>query len=197
MDTLENIREVVAKESLAIKNLSETLTGDFENVVQLIMEVKGKIIISGVGKSGLIGRKMAATFASTGTPTFFIHSTESLHGDLGMIEEDDLVILISNSGETKEVLAMLPSLKEINCKTIAITSKKQSTLSTNCDFVLSYNYNSEVDHLNLAPTISTTITLVIGDALAVTVSKMKNFKKESFHLYHPGGNLGEQLSKTK
>lgn len=197
MDILKKLREVMSEEASATQKLSESVTEDFEKVVRLILQTEGKVIISGVGKSGLIGQKMAATFASTGTPAFFIHSTESLHGDLGMIEEKDIVILISNSGETSEVLSMIPSLNKIKCKKIAITSKLDSSLAQSCDYLLSYNYDTEADHLNLAPTTSAMLTLIIGDALAVTVSKLKEFEKEEFHLFHPGGNLGSQLSKNK
>ena len=136
---------------------------------------------------------MAATLSSTGTPSFFLHSTEGLHGDLGMVEKKDIVILISNSGETKEVLSLLPSLNTIGSIKIAITSRSDSTLAKNCDYTLAYCYPTEADHLNLAPTTSSTLTLALGDALAGTLSKMKNFANKDFLLFHPGGSLGEQL----
>ena len=197
MNTIENIKKTIANEATAVNNLSNQITKEFEDVINIIAKCKGKVILSGVGKSGLIGRKIAASFASTGTPAFFIHSTESLHGDLGMIEKEDIVILISNSGETNEVISMIPSLNKIGCQKIAITSKEASTLAKACDSALIYQYEKEVDHLGLAPTTSAMLTLAIGDALATTVSKMKDFKKEDFHVFHPGGSLGKQLSDNK
>src|SRR5699024_384 len=172
MNTIENIKKTIANEATAVNNLSNQITKEFEDVINIIAKCKGKVILSGVGKSGLIGRKIAASFASTGTPAFFIHSTESLHGDLGMIEKEDIVILISNSGETNEVISMIPSLNKIGCQKIAITSKEASTLAKACDYALIYQYEKEVDHLGLAPTTSAMLTLAIGDALANTVSKM-------------------------
>jgi len=132
--------------------------------------------------------------ASTGTPAFFVHSTEGVHGDLGMIEKGDIVIMISNSGETAEVLHLLPTLEKIGSKKIAITSRGDSTLAKACDVALTYQYQTEADHLGLAPTTSSTLTLVIGDALAIALSKLRQFTKEDFHLYHPGGSLGKHLS---
>ena len=194
MDLLSEIKKVIEVEAASIKALSEQIGPSFTEALALIKECKGKVIVSGVGKSGHIGKKMAASLASTGTPAFFVHSTEGLHGDLGMIQKEDVVILISNSGETSEVLGLLPSLLKIGCKTIAITSRTDSSLSQFCDVALTYQYTSEADHLGLAPTTSSTVTLVIGDALAVALSMSKNFKKEDFHLYHPGGSLGKKLS---
>ncbi|WP_223594495.1 KpsF/GutQ family sugar-phosphate isomerase [Neobacillus bataviensis] len=194
MDLLNEIKRVIEVEAASIKALSEQIGPSFTEALALLAECKGKVIVSGVGKSGHIGKKMAASLASTGTPAFFVHSTEGLHGDLGMIQKEDVVILISNSGETSEVLGLLPSLLKIGCKTIAITSRTDSSLSQFCDVALNYQYTSEADHLGLAPTTSSTVTLVIGDALAVALSMSKNFKKEDFHLYHPGGSLGKKLS---
>jgi arabinose-5-phosphate isomerase len=194
MDLLEQIKRVIEVEAASIKALSEQIGPNFEEALNLLLNCKGKVIISGVGKSGHIGKKIAASLASTGTPAFFVHSTEGLHGDLGMIQKEDLVILISNSGETSEVISLIPSLLKIGSKSIAITSKTDSTLSQFCDVALTYQYHSEADHLGLAPTTSSTVTLVIGDALAVALSISKNFKKEDFHLYHPGGSLGKKLS---
>ncbi|MGG1675657.1 SIS domain-containing protein [Neobacillus sp. NRS-1170] len=194
MDLLNEIKRVIEVEAASIKALSEQIGPSFTEALALLAECKGKVIVSGVGKSGHIGKKMAASLASTGTPAFFVHSTEGLHGDLGMIQKEDVVILISNSGETSEVLGLLPSLLKIGCKTIAITSRIDSSLSQFCDVALTYQYTSEADHLGLAPTTSSTVTLVIGDALAVALSMSKSFKKEDFHLYHPGGSLGKKLS---
>ncbi|WP_449622241.1 KpsF/GutQ family sugar-phosphate isomerase [Robertmurraya sp. Marseille-Q9965] len=194
MDLLSYVKNAIDVEADSIKKLSENVGPEFESAITLLANCKGKVVITGVGKSGHIGKKVAASFASTGTPAFFVHSTEGVHGDLGMIQETDAVIMISNSGETGEVLSLLPSLDKIGCKKIAITSKTESTLAKACDVALGYQYDREADPLGLAPTTSSTITLVIGDALAVALSILKGFKKEDFHLYHPGGSLGKQLS---
>lgn len=194
MDLLQEMKKVIELEAASIKSLSTQIGQSFNEALMLIKDCKGKVIVSGVGKSGHIGKKIAASFASTGTPAFFVHSTEGLHGDLGMIQKEDVVILISNSGETSEVISLIPTLLKIGCKTIAITSKTDSSLSQFCDVALTYQYNSEADHLGLAPTTSSTVTLVIGDALAVALSISKEFKKEDFHLFHPGGSLGKKLS---
>lgn len=197
MDILEEARKVLEIESDAMKNLSSQLNNDFLNVVTSLLETKGKVIITGVGKSGLVGKKIAASLSSTGTPSFFIHATEGIHGDLGMIEADDTVILISNSGETEEVLALLPSLKKIAVKRIALTSDMESSLANNCHQHLIYKYEREADGLSLAPTTSSTLTLALGDALAATISKVKGFDQSDFYLYHPGGSLGAKLKEIK
>ncbi|TKC15413.1 KpsF/GutQ family sugar-phosphate isomerase [Robertmurraya kyonggiensis] len=194
MDLLSYVKNAIDVEADSIKKLSENVGPEFESAITLLANCKGKVVITGVGKSGHIGKKIAASLASTGTPAFFVHSTEGVHGDLGMIQENDVVIMISNSGETGEVLSLLPSLGKIGCKKIAITSKTESTLAKASDVALGYQYDREADPLGLAPTTSSTLTLVIGDALAVALSILKGFKKEDFHLYHPGGSLGKQLS---
>ena len=193
MKILESFKQCMLKESKAISDVAQELGQEIEEAIVLMMNCQGKVVISGVGKSGIVGKKIAATLASTGTPAFFMHSTEGLHGDLGMIEEEDLVILISNSGTTKEVLDLIPSLQIIGCKLIAITGDSNSILANKCDVVISYGKRGEADHLGLAPTISSTIVLVIGDALAVTLSQIKGFTKEDFGLFHPGGALGKLL----
>ena len=193
MKILEEAKKIIKTEAVAVEDLSEQLDQSFVDVVKAIHESQGKVVVTGVGKSGHVGEKMAATLSSTGTPSFFLHSTEGLHGDLGMVEKKDIVILISNSGETKEVLSLLPSLNTIGSIKIAITSRSDSTLAKNCDYTLAYCYPTEADHLNLAPTTSSTLTLALGDALAGTLSKMKNFANKDFLLFHPGGSLGEQL----
>lgn len=197
MENILNVKDVIEKEAHALLHLADNIGKDYEDAIDLLHSCEGKVVISGVGKSGHVGKKIAASLSSTGTPSFFVHSTEGVHGDLGMIQEKDIVILISNSGETAEVLSLIPSIKKIGSKIIAITSKRESTLASVADVVLSYQYNGEADPLNLAPTTSSTLTLVIGDALAVTLSKLKTFKKEDFHLYHPGGSLGQRLSVEK
>ncbi|WP_099159505.1 KpsF/GutQ family sugar-phosphate isomerase [Virgibacillus ndiopensis] len=194
MTIVNDIKQAIEVEAAAVKALADQAGTEYEKAVKLIQNSKGKVVITGVGKSGHMGKKIAASFSSTGTPAFFVHSTEGVHGDLGMIEQEDVVIMISNSGETAEVLSLLPSLEKIGSKKIAITSKQESTLAVNSDVALTYQYETEADHLGLAPTTSSTLTLVIGDALAVALSKAKDFKNEDFHLYHPGGSLGKKLS---
>ncbi|WP_239984534.1 KpsF/GutQ family sugar-phosphate isomerase [Lentibacillus sediminis] len=193
MNTLNFMRNVIELEAEAIKDLTGQIEGSFEKVVELLTNCNGKVIVTGVGKSGHVGKKIAASLASTGTPSFFVHSTEGVHGDLGMITKEDIVLLISNSGETGEVLALLPSLQKIGVKKVAITSSSVSTLAENSDAVLAYRYKREADHLGVAPTVSSTIVLVIGDLLATSISHSKEFTKQDFHLYHPGGSLGKQL----
>src|SRR5699024_12170586 len=193
-EIIDSIKKVILTESESLIKLPNSLNNSYLEAIQLLKQCKGKVVVTGVGKSGHVGKKMAATFSSTGTPSFFMHSTEGVHGDLGMITEQDTVILISNSGETDEVLDLIPTIKKINAKMISITSAKHSTLGKNVDVSLEYKYVEEADHLELAPTSSSTMALVIGDALAVTLSKLKNFDREDFHLYHPGGSLGRQLN---
>jgi arabinose-5-phosphate isomerase len=195
MKVIDEIKKVIELEATALNLLVGQIGQEYEEAVRVIQQCQGKVIVSGVGKSGHIGKKIAASLASTGTPAFFMHATEGVHGDLGMVEKRDVVLLISNSGETAEVLNVLPSLEQIGSKCIAITSNSESTLAKACNVAITYRYTKEADHLGLAPTTSSTIVLAIGDALAVTLSNIKDFKKEQFHLYHPGGSLGEQLSK--
>lgn len=194
MDILNELRHVVEVESNAVRDFADQIDESFEEAVNTIFDCQGKVVVTGVGKSGHIGKKFAATLASTGTPAFFVHSTEGVHGDLGMIEKEDIVIMISNSGETGEVLSVLPTLNKIGVKKIAITSKENSTIAKNSDISMIYKYEREADENGLAPTTSSTLTLVLCDAVAVTVSKLKQFNKEKFHLYHPGGSLGKQLN---
>lgn len=195
MDVLKEIKGVIQTEIDSLKDLHEQIDSSFANAINLIHDCKGKVVISAVGKSGLIGRKIAATLSSTGTPSFFVHSTEAVHGDLGMIESKDIVILISNSGETKEVLNIIPTLNVLGCKKIALTSNKSSCLANQSDIVLGYSYEKEADHLGVAPSSSAIMILAIGDALAIVLSLLKDFKSEDFLLYHPGGSLGEILKK--
>jgi arabinose-5-phosphate isomerase len=194
MDVLKLLKEAAQVEAEAAARLVDQLDQSFVDAVQLIQQCEAKVVVSGVGKSGLIGRKIAASLASTGTPAFFVHASEAVHGDSGMIEARDVVILLSNSGETSEVLNLLPVLEQIGCKKIAITSGRDSTLARACDLALIYTYEREADHLNLAPTTSAVLTLIIGDALAVTLSVLKGFGQKDFYRYHPGGSLGAQLS---
>jgi len=185
----------IAKEVLEIE-ANELLNADvsgIEKAVEIAFNTKGKVIITGVGKSGLIGSKIAATLASTGTPSFFIHPTEALHGDLGMIGKDDSVVAISYSGESEELIKILPHIKRFDVPLIAMTGDKNSTLARYADVVLNIHVNKEACPLDTAPTSSTTLTLAMGDALAVCLMKKRNFTKEDFASFHPGGSLGKKL----
>ena len=197
MNDKEFFKNVLKMEGEAILNSIDAMGDEIDKAVELIMATKGKVIITGVGKSGHVGEKIAATMSSTGTPSFFVHSTEGVHGDLGMIEKCDTVIMISNSGETKEVLNLLPSLKKIGSKLISITKNHNSSLAKACDVSIAYKYEKEADSLGLAPSVSSTLTLAVGDALALTLSRKKGFTSDNFHLYHPGGSLGKMLEEKK
>ena len=192
-----NIRRIAEEvfdiESKEIANLSTLLTIDFENAIKSIIKSRGKFIVSGMGKSGIVGKKIAATLASTGTPSFFLHPGEAYHGDLGMVEKEDIVLLISNSGETDEVLKIIPFLKHQKNTTISMSGNPDSSLAKNTDFHLNISVNVEACPLQLAPTSSTTSTMVMGDALAVALMKMRNFKDVNFARFHPGGSLGKRL----
>ena len=192
-----NIRKIAEEvfeiESKEIANLSTLLTIDFEDAVKSIINSKGKLIISGMGKSGIVGKKIAATLASTGTPSFFLHPGEAYHGDLGMVEKEDIVLLISNSGETDEVLKIIPFLKHQKNTTISMSGNPDSSLAKNTDFHLNISVNVEACPLQLAPTSSTTSTMVMGDALAVALMKLRDFKDVNFARFHPGGSLGKRL----
>ena len=196
MDTKKLAQEVFEIESKEIANLSKRLTDDFEKAINAILQSSGKLIVSGMGKSGIIGKKIAATLASTGTPSFFLHPGEAYHGDLGMIEENDIVLLISNSGETDEVLKLIPFLKHQKNCTISMSGNDESTLAKNTNYHLNIAVDKEACPLFLAPTSSTTATLVMGDALAVTLMKLRDFKEENFAKFHPGGSLGRRLLTT-
>ncbi len=194
---IQNIaKEVFEIQSQEIKNLSKFLDSNFDNAISSIINSKGKVIISGMGKSGIIGKKISATLASTGTPSFFLHPAEAYHGDLGMIESHDIVILISNSGETDEILKLIPFLKSQKNITISMSGKPNSSLSINTDFHLNISVKKEACPLQLAPTSSTTATLVMGDAIAITLMRLRDFKDENFAKFHPGGSLGRRLITT-
>jgi len=196
MDINNIAKEVFSIEAKEIANLSNLLTEDFEKAITAVFQSKGKFIISGMGKSGIIGKKIAATLASTGTPSFFLHPGEAYHGDLGMIEKDDIVLLISNSGETDEVLKLIPFLKSQKNITISMSGNPSSTLASNTDFHLNVSVEHEACPLQLAPTSSTTATLVMGDAIAVALMRLRDFKDENFAKFHPGGSLGRRLLTT-
>lgn len=193
MRSIERAKEVFRIEANAIANLAKKLDVNFEKSVKAILACKGKLIISGMGKSGIIGKKIAATMASTGTPSFFLHPGEAYHGDLGMVEKDDMVLLISNSGETDEVLRLIPFLKAQGNLSISMSSNITSTLAKNTTYHLDISVKEEACPLQLAPTSSTTATLVMGDALAITLMEERNFKESDFAQFHPGGSLGRRL----
>ncbi len=186
-------QEVLTQEADALTHLASTLGNEFTDAVSRILSCKGRLIVSGVGKSGHVGRKLAATFASTGTPAYFVHAAEAAHGDLGMITANDVVLAISYSGETNELLTIVPTLKREGATLIAITGNSNSSLARHADVHLNCHVKREACPLNLAPTSSTTATLALGDALAVATLSAKGFTKEDFARSHPGGALGRRL----
>lgn len=190
--------KTIAQETLNIEaqtllNAATLIDDVFDRAVDVILNCKGKLIITGVGKSGLIGAKMAATFASTGTPSFFLHPTEALHGDLGMIDKNDVVIGISYSGESEELSSILPHIKRFGAPLIGMTRDRKSTLGSYSDMIIELNVQKEACPIDTAPTSSTTLTLALGDALAVCLMKARNFQKSDFASFHPGGALGKKL----
>ncbi|MBN6075411.1 KpsF/GutQ family sugar isomerase [Aggregatibacter actinomycetemcomitans] len=193
MDYLHIAQETLSVEENALGQLKQRLDGTFADVVDLILNCKGRLVIGGIGKSGLVGKKMVATFASTGTPSFFLHPTEAFHGDLGMLKPIDVVMLISYSGETDDVNKLIPSLKNFGNKIIALTSNKNSTLARHADYVLDITVQREVCPNNLAPTTSVIVTMALGDALAVCLMRARDFQPEDFAKFHPGGSLGRRL----
>ncbi|PVX40449.1 arabinose-5-phosphate isomerase [Pasteurella langaaensis DSM 22999] len=193
MDYLQNARETLATEQQALTKLSQNLDRTFDTVIDLILNCQGRVAISGVGKSGLIGKKIVASLASTGTPSFFLHPTEAFHGDLGMLKPCDIVILISYSGESDEVNKLIPSLKNFGNKIIALTSNPHSTLGKHADFILDITVEREACPNNLAPTTSALVTLALGDALTVALIHARDFKPIDFAKFHPGGSLGRRL----
>ncbi|MBD3797166.1 MAG: KpsF/GutQ family sugar-phosphate isomerase [Campylobacterales bacterium] len=186
-------QETLQIEADALLQAAKNIDDVFDKAVAMILECKGKLIVTGVGKSGLIGAKIAATFASTGTPSFFLHPTEALHGDLGMISANDLVIAISYSGESEELSSILPHIKRFDVPLIGMTRNANSTLGSYSDLVIKVEIEKEACPLNTAPTSSTTLTLALGDALAVCLMKARNFKTSDFASFHPGGALGKKL----
>ncbi len=190
---LDIAKETLNIEAKTLRDAAENLHINFEQAVEMILACRGKLIVSGVGKSGLIGAKMAATFASTGTPSFFLHPTEALHGDLGMIGKDDVVLAISYSGESEELSSILPHIKRFDIPLIGMTRNTNSTLGRYSDVVVEVHVEKEACPLDIAPTSSTTLTLALGDALAICLMKARNFAKEDFASFHPGGALGRKL----
>lgn len=193
---LEQARQVLRMEAEAVLEQVERIDEHFKAAVEMILACPGRTVITGMGKSGIIGRKIAATLASTGTPSFYLHPAEGIHGDLGMVTEGDVVIALSNSGETGEVLHILPSLRRIGAKLIAMVGNPNSTLAKNSDIVLNVGVTREACPLGLAPTSSTTAALAYGDALALALLSKRKFTASQFAVFHPGGSLGRKLLLT-
>lgn len=190
---LKRAKEVIMIEANAVRGLLKNLDGNFSTAVDLIAKCSGRVVVCGMGKTGIIGRKIAATFSSTGTPSVFLHSAEGVHGDLGQVTPKDILVVISQSGETEETLRLLPSIKKIGAKTISMTGNIRSSLAKHSDVVLNTCVAKEGCPLGLAPMASTTATLALGDALAACLIDRRGFKKEDFAFYHPGGSLGRRL----
>ncbi len=193
MKHIEEARKVLKIEAEAIRQLSKRMGNEFDLAIKLLAACTGRVIVTGMGKGGIIGQKISATLASTGTPSLFLHSAEAIHGDLGRVTGDDVVLAISNSGETEEVIRLLPLIKKIGAKLIALTGNVKSNLARHSDVVLDVSIKREACPLGLAPTTSTTVALAMGDCLAVCLLKEKGFKEEDFAFYHPGGALGKRL----
>ena len=190
-------RKVLQTEAAAILSLVERLDGQFEHAVQLLLNCRGHVIVTGMGKSGIICRKIAATLTSTGTPAFFLHPAEAIHGDLGVLQPDDVIVALSYSGETDELLRLLETIKRLGARLIAITGECRSTLARSADVALDCRVSEEACPLNLVPTASTTAALALGDALAMTLLVAKGFRQEDFANLHPGGKLGKRLMRVE
>jgi arabinose-5-phosphate isomerase len=190
---IEEAKRVLRVEAQSILDLAERIDENFSRAVELLYHCKGRVVLMGMGKSGLVGRKIASTFASTGTPAFFLHPAEGLNGDFGMLAKEDVVIAISNSGETRELLEVLPLIKRYGNQLVTLTGNLNSTLAKAADICLSIHVKEEACPMGLAPTASTTATLAMGDALAVTLMEKREFKEEDFAILHPGGVLGKKL----
>lgn len=186
-------KEVLKIEAEAIEALMRRIDEKFDKAIGLLSECRGRVIVTGMGKGGLIGQKISATLSSTGTPSLFLHSAEAIHGDLGRVTREDVILAISNSGETEEVIRLLPLIKKIGARLIALTGNPRSTLGRHSDVTLDVSVKKEACPLGLAPTASTTATLAMGDAIAVCLLKKKRFREEDFAFYHPGGALGKRL----
>lgn len=199
MSDSRNVRiakKVLRIEARAIQRSIPKIGKSFDTAVELIYAGTGRLVVTGMGKPGIIGRKIAATLASTGTPSLFLHPAEAIHGDVGVVTKQDVVLAISNSGETEEIVKLITTLKKIGARLIAMTGSVKSTLAKNADVVLDIGISREACPLGLAPTASTTVTLAVGDALAIALQQKRGFKSEDFALYHPGGSLGRKLLKV-
>lgn len=193
MDIAEVARNVLRIEADAVSGLIDRIGPDFERAVDIIFQSRGRVVVTGMGKSGLVGKKIAATLSSTGTPAFFMHPAEASHGDLGMITADDVIVGISNSGETDELVGLIPFLKRFNVCLVSLTGNPASTLARASNVTLDISVREEACTLGIVPTASTTATLAMGDALAVALLKKRGFKEEDFAFYHPSGSLGKKL----
>ncbi len=187
-------KRVVEIEAKEVSKLAERIDESFAKAVEILYQCKGRVVLTGMGKSGIIAKKIAATMASTGTPAFFLHPAEGMHGDLGMLTKGDVVVAVSNSGKTKEILDIIPIVKRLRLKLISLTGDKNSELAKKSDVVLDVSVSQEACPLGLAPTSSTTVALVMGDALAMALLKKKGFKRDDFALVHPAGSLGKRLT---
>ena len=193
MDIISEAKKVLEIEKNSIEDLIQKVDDSFVQAIELMLNCKGRVIVMGVGKSGQIGRKISSTLASTGTPSFFVHPGEGMHGDLGMVSSNDIVILISNSGETEEVLKVIPTLKRMGVGLIALAGKPGSTRAQHSDIIIDVGVKTEASTLGIVPTASTTATLAMGDALASVLLKMKGFDEKDFAFLHPGGSIGKKL----
>jgi arabinose-5-phosphate isomerase len=190
---IQKAKRVIRMEADAVAELEGKINDSFQKAIDIIFNCKGRVVVTGMGKSGIIARKMVATMNSTGTPSIFLHPSDAVHGDLGMVRNDDVVICISKSGDTEEIRQLLPMFKRIGVPIISMVGTMNSHLAMQSDIVLDLSVKEEACPLNLAPTTSTTVTLAMGDALAVTLLEKKNFTAEDFAMFHPGGNLGKRL----
>lgn len=196
MNIIKRAKDVLSIEAKAVLDLAKNINGDFEKAVEMIMKSSGRIVVTGVGKTGIIAQKLSATLSSTGTPSLFLHSAEAIHGDLGRVTKEDVVVILSYSGESEEIRKLLPVLKKIGSKIISITGNVKSLMARYSDVVLNTSVKKEACPLGLAPTASTTAMLAMSDALAVCLLELKGFKAKDFALFHPGGSLGRKLLLT-
>jgi arabinose-5-phosphate isomerase len=195
--SLETARRVLKIEAQAIQDVLARLDASFEKAVEVLFGCKGRVVVTGMGKSGLIGRKISATFSSTGTPSFFLHPAEALHGDLGMLARGDALLAVSYGGETQEIIQLLEALKRLEMPLVTLTGCAQSTLAQASDVVLDVSVKEEACSLNLAPTASTTVAMAVGDALAVSLLERRNFRHDDFAALHPAGRLGKKLLRAE
>ena len=195
--SLETGRRVLKIETQALQDLMARLDGSFERAVDLLFACKGRVAVTGMGKSGIVGRKISATLSSTGTPSFFLHPAEALHGDLGMLARGDTVLAVSYGGETREIVALLDALKRLEIRLVALTGNLKSTIALASDVVLDASVNEEACSLNLAPTASTTVAMALGDALAVALLEKRDFRHDDFAALHPAGSLGKRLLRVE
>ncbi len=195
--SLDTARRVLRIEAQALQDLQARLDASFERAVELLLSCKGRVVVTGMGKSGLVGRKISATLSSTGTPSFFLHPADALHGDLGMLAKGDVLLAITYGGETQEILNLLETLKRLEIPIVALTGNRKSTLAETSDVVLDVNVTEEACTLNLAPTASTTVAMALGDALAVSLLERRGFKPDDFAELHPAGRLGKKLLRVE